>query len=90
MVRVDDPAVREVPGQVLVLAGFHQTELCDGPVLDWPHQPHKHLAGPSSRPSSSQGLDVTNNVHVFVLDQVSPLAGFFSEPDVERSPEGEG
>ena len=84
MVSVDNPAVWEVTGEVLVLAGLHQAQLGDGPVLHWPHQAHEDLAGPG------QGLDVTNNVHVFVLDQVSPLAGFFSEPDVERSPEGEG
>ena len=84
MVSVDDPAVREVSGQVLVLAGLHQTQLCDGSVLDWPHQPHKHLAPPG------QGLDVTNDVHVFVLDQVPLLTRFFSESDVERSSEGEG
>ena len=84
VVSVDDPAVREMSGEVLVLAGLHQTELCDGPVLDWPHQPHKPLAPPD------QGLDVTNNVHVLVLDQVLPLPRFFSEPDIERSPEGEG
>ena len=32
MVGVDDPAVRKVPGDVLVLDGLHQTELCDWSV----------------------------------------------------------
>ena len=83
MVSVDNPAVWEVTGEVLVLAGLHQAQLGDGPVLHWPHQAHEDLAGPG------QGLDVTNNVHVLVLDQVPFHPGLFSEPDVERSPECE-
>ena len=80
VVTVDDPSVRQVPGDVLVLGGLNQAQLCDWPVLHGPHQADKDVL-------VMESLEVANYIHVLVLDLVRLPTCLLSEPEVERESE---